>query len=97
MKKRVAYTKNVYIFFSIIISKNITTTRCYFIFPVPGKKLKNKLKQSETEGKIIIKIEKHNSCSNWQIVFMSDNDKQTLTGIYEILIVKNLKAVHKIF
>ena len=28
---------------------------------------------------------------------MSDNDKQTLTGIYEILIVKNLKAVHKIF
>ena len=27
---------------------------------------------------MIIKMKKHNLCSNWQIVFMSDIDKQTL-------------------
>ena len=36
---------------------------------------------------------KHNLCSNWQIVFMSDTDKQTLIDLY----VKNLKEVHQIF
>ena len=92
------------VFFSIITlitqtykTKNITITRYYFIFPVPGKKEKNKLKQSEIEVKMIIKMKKHNLCSNWQIVFMSDTDKQTLIDLYEILIVKNLKEVHQIF
>ena len=28
-------------------------------------------------------MKKHNLCSNWQIVFMSDTDKQTLTDLYE--------------
>ena len=41
-----------------------------------------------------IKMKKHNLRSNWQIVFMSDTDKQTLIDIYEILIVENLKEVH---
>ena len=49
------------------------------------------------EVKIIIKMKKHNLCSNWQIVFMKDTDKQTLIGLYEILSVKNLKEVHQIF
>ena len=49
------------------------------------------------EVKIIIKMKKHNLCSNWQIVFMKDADKQTLIGLYEILSVKNLKEVHQIF
>ena len=31
-----------------------------------------------------IKMKKHNLRSNWQIVFMSDTDKQTLIDIYEI-------------
>ena len=62
-----------------------------------GKKKKNKLKQSEIEVKMIVKTKKHDLCSNWQIVFMSDTDKQTLIDLYEILIVKNLKEVHQIF
>ena len=61
------------------------------------KKENSKLKQSEIEVKMIIKMKKHNLCSNWQIVFMSDTDKQTLIDLYEILIVKNLKEVHQIF
>ena len=44
-----------------------------------------------------MKKKKHNLCSNWQIVFMSDTDKQTLTDLYEILIIKNLKDVPQIF
>ena len=40
---------------------------------------------------------KHNLCSNWQIVFISDTDKQTLIDLYEILINLNLNKVHKIF
>ena len=63
-------------------NKNITITRYYFIFPVPGKKENSKLKQSEIEVKMIIKMKKHNLCSNWQIVFMSDTDKQTLLDFY---------------
>ena len=46
---------------------------------------------------MIIKMKKHNLCSNWQIVFMSDPEKQTLIDLYETLIVKNLKEVHQIF
>ena len=46
---------------------------------------------------MIIKMKKHNLCSNCQIVFMSDTDKQTLINLYEILVVKNLKEVHQIF
>ena len=46
---------------------------------------------------MIIKMKKHNLCSNWQIVFMSDTNKQTLIDLHEILIVKNLKEVHQIF
>ena len=38
---------------------------------------------------------KNNSCSNWQIVFMSDTNKQTLIDLHEILIVKNLKEVQQ--
>ena len=91
-------------FFSIIIlitqthkTKNITITRYYLISAVPGKKENSKLKQSEIEAKIIMKMKKHNLCSNWEIVFMSDTYRQTLIGIYEILFVKNLKEVHQIF
>ena len=62
------------------------------------EKGKNKLKQSETEvKKLIIKMKKHNLCSNWQKLFMSDTDKQTLIDLYEMLIVKNLKEVNQIF
>ena len=46
---------------------------------------------------MIIKLKKHNICSNWQIVFMNDTDKQTLIDIYEILIINSLKEVHQIF
>ena len=60
------------------------------------KKENSKLKQSEIEVKMIIKMKKHNLCSNWQIVFMNDTKKQTLIDLYEILIVKNLKEVHQI-
>ena len=42
-------------------------------------------------------MKKHNLCSNWQIVFMSDTDKQALINFYEILIMKNLKEVNQIF
>ena len=91
-------------FFSIIIlitqthkTKNITIARYYLISAVPGKKENSKLKQSEIEAKIIMKMKKHNLCSNWEIVFMSDTYRQTLIGIYEILFVKNLKEVHQIF
>ena len=38
-------------------------------------------------------MKKHNLCSNWQIVFMSDADKQTPINVY----VKNVKEVHQIF
>ena len=78
-------------FFHRHIKQNITIARYYCIFPLPGKKEKNKLKQSEIEVKIIIKMKKYNLCSNWRRVFMSNTDKQTLTGLYEILIIKNLK------
>ena len=46
---------------------------------------------------MVIKMKKHNLCSNWQIVFMSDTDKQTFIDLYEILIFKSLKEVHQIF
>ena len=49
------------------------------------------------EVKMITKMKKHNLFSNWQIVFISDTDKQTLTDIYEILIIKNLKEFRQIF
>ena len=39
------------------------------------------IKQSEIEVKMIIKMKKHNFCSNRQIVFMSDTDKQTLIDL----------------
>ena len=42
-------------------------------------------------------MKKYNLCSNWQNVFMSDTDKQTLFDLYEILVIKNLKEVHQIF
>ena len=42
---------------------------------------------------MIIQMKKYNLCSNWQIVFMRDTDKQTLIDLY----VKNLKEVHQIF
>ena len=52
-------------FFSITIlitqiykTKNITITRYYLIFQVPGKREKNKLKQSEIDVKMITKSEK---------------------------------------
>ena len=56
-----------------------------------------KLKQPEIEVKMIIKMKKHNLCSNWQIIFMSDTDKQTLIDLYNIFVIKNLKEVHQIF
>ena len=75
-------------FFSIIIlitqthkTKNMTIYRYYFIFPVPRRKEKNNFKQSEIEVKMIIRMKKHNLSSNWQIVFMSDTDKQTLIDL----------------
>ena len=40
---------------------------------------------------------KHDLCSNWQIVFISDTDKQRLIDLYEILINLNLNKVHQIF
>ena len=90
-------------FFSIIIlitqtnkKKNIIIISYYFIYPVTEKKEKNKLKQSEIKVKMIIKTKKHNLCSNWQIVFMSDIDKQRLIDLYEILIINNLKEAHQI-
>ena len=39
-------------------------------------------------------MKKHNSCSNWQIVIISDTDKQTLI---DLIFVKNLKEFHQIF
>ena len=42
-------------------------------------------------------MKKHNLWSNWQIVFLSDTDKQTLIDLYEIVVVKNLRKVHQIF
>ena len=44
---------------------------------------------------MIIKIKKHNLCSNWLLVFMSDTDKQTLIDLYEILVIENLKEVYQ--
>ena len=35
-----------------IESKNISITKCYCIFPVPGKKESNKRKQAEIEVKL---------------------------------------------
>ena len=40
-----------------------------------------KKKKSEIEVKMIIKMKKHNLCSNRKIVFMSDTEKQTLTDL----------------
>ena len=42
-------------------------------------------------------MKKHDLCSNWQIFFMSDTDKQTLIDLYEIFVIKNLKDVDQIF
>ena len=96
--------KTYFNFFSIIIlitqtynTKNITITRYYLIFGVPGKKENSKVKQSKIEVKIIMKMKKRNLCSNWEIFFMSDTCRQTLIGICEVLFVKNLKEVHQIF
>ena len=41
-------------------------------------------------------MKKHDICSNWQIVFMSDNDKQTLIGLYEVKERLDLKEVYQI-
>ena len=71
------------------LHKNIKITRCYCIFPVPGKKKKSKPKQSRIKVNIIMKMKKHNLCGNCQIVFMSDTRKQRLIDLYEILIIKN--------
>ena len=55
------------------------------------------MKQCEIEVKII-KMKRHNLCSNGQAVFLSDTDKQsTFTGLYEILIINNLKEVYQVF
>ena len=59
--------------------------------------MKKKLKQSEIDVKMIIKMKKHNLCSNWKIIFMNDTDKQTLIDLSEIFVIKNLKEVHQIF
>ena len=60
------------------IKQKILQSPGNFIFPVPGKKENSKLKQSEIKVKMIMKMKKHNSCSNWEIVFMSDTNRQTL-------------------
>ena len=41
-------------------------------------------------------MKKHDICSNWQIVFMSDNDKQTLIGLHEVKERLDLKEVYQI-
>ena len=33
-------------------------------------------------------MKRHDLCSNWQIVSMSDTDKQTVIDLYEILILR---------
>ena len=45
---------------------------------------------------MIIKMKKHNLCSNWQIIFISDNE-QKLIDLYEIFVIMNLKEVHQMF
>lgn len=42
------------------------------------EKGKNRVKQSEIEIKLIMKMKRHKLCSNWQINFIGDPDKQTL-------------------
>ena len=42
---------------------------------------------------MIKKMKKHNLCSNWQIVFMSDTDKPTLIDLYEFLVINNLRFI----
>ena len=51
-------------------------------FQYLGKRGKNKLKQSEIEVKMIIKMNKHNLCSNWQIVFMRYTHEQVLISLH---------------
>ena len=48
---------------------------------MPGRKGSSKLKQFEIEVKMIIKMKKHNICSNWEIVIMNDTDKKTLIDL----------------
>ena len=67
-------------------------TIVYFPYLRKRRKLN---KKSEVE--VIEMKKKHDLCSNWQIVFISDTDKQTLIDLYEILINLNLNKVHKIF
>ena len=87
-----------FLFIIIFIKQAYKIKKCYnhqvllYIFSA-WEKVKNKLKQSEIEVKMI-KMKKHNLCSNWQIVFMSDTDKQTLIDLYEIL---GSSEVHQIF
>ena len=87
-----------FLFIIIFITQAYKIKKCYnhqvllYIFNA-WEKVKNKLKQSEIEVKMI-KMKKHNLCSNWQIVFMSDTDKQTLIDLYEIL---GSSEVHQIF
>ena len=83
------------LFFSIIIliTQTYKTKKyhnqqvLFYISSTWEKAKKEKLKQSEIEVKMIIKMKKHNLCSNWQIVFMSDTDKQTLIDLYEIFVI----------
>ena len=42
------------------------------------------LKQSEIEVIMIMKMKKHNLCSNWQIVLKSDTNKKRLIDLYQI-------------
>ena len=62
-------------------TKNITITRYYCLFP---------------EVKMVLKIKKHNLCSNWQVVFTSCTHKQTLIDHYEIFSIKNFKKICKL-
>ena len=65
-------------------NKNFYNHQVLFYISSTWGKGKNKLKQSEIELKMVIKTKKHDLYSNWQIVFMSNTDKQKLIDLHEI-------------
>ena len=74
--KQIKQKKNPLIFAKLKCFQHIFTISSTLLWLIAGGAFFIKLKQSEIEAKMIIKMKRHNLCPNWQIIFMSDTDKR---------------------
>lgn len=74
--KQIKQKKNPLIFAKLKCFQHIFTISSTLLWLIAGGAFFIKLKQSEIEAKIIIKMKRHNLSLNWKTVFMSDIDKQ---------------------